>query len=507
MLKTLKIHVLIRKVLHHLSPHLLLMLGRRWCDLYNDCFKIESEEGAGVLLKINSFNSPLFKPNEDIYTSYKSKVIDNLNKLRVNDPACEKIILEAHLLGVAVESEVCDLVSRLSKIPQKALSEEDYITKVFLKGKDACIWDALLLLGARKTRSYYYYVPKDELRSASTVPPRKPSAELVKTHEETLGLFFETEYGSKLCKITPGGHNKQVFLDICHAGACVQGTKVEEKSEETNAYVLQPVECDTLILDLVSGDLRIHMEKERVKVLNEYVSLATQIFFENSEVWGDKAKYTLDPLSKMTTLEDLKQLLSIEKLEAAGVKGIKRVRLTELQVGNDDTEKMIMFFSKGKEGCLSDGLGEEKFFVPPGYTAQRAKFCFDFRTPRKKGGSVGMNLTPRKRSYDGSEDLQDIDKWLELSNFVQENDVYKCSVPEWIDEFATQLPEEEKKEDFADDQQEVPKAQKTEEKKPDVEPLREEQDLVGELLTDAQNMGKSTGPIQAMLDFGDDEPT
>lgn len=118
-----------------------------------------------------------------------------------------------------------------------------------------------------------------------------------------------------------------------------------------------------------------------------------------------------------------------------------------------------------------------------------------------------MNLTPRKRSYDGSEDLQDIDKWLELSNFVQENDVYKCAVPEWIDEFATQLPEEEKKEDLEDSQQEAPKAQETEEKKPDVEPLREEQDLVGELLTDAQNMGKSTGPIQAMLDFGDDEPT
>ena len=90
MLKTLKIHVLIRKVLHHLSPHLLLMLGRSWCKLYEDCFKIEDEEGAGVLLKINSFNSPLFKPNEDIYASYKSKVIANLNKLRVNDPVCEK---------------------------------------------------------------------------------------------------------------------------------------------------------------------------------------------------------------------------------------------------------------------------------------------------------------------------------------------------------------------------------------------------------------------------------
>ena len=97
MQKTLKIHILIGTVLHRLSPHLLLMLGRRWCDLYNDCFKIEEGAGVNMLLKIKSFRSQYFKPYEDIYESYKKKVIDNLNKLRVNDPVCEKIILEAHL--------------------------------------------------------------------------------------------------------------------------------------------------------------------------------------------------------------------------------------------------------------------------------------------------------------------------------------------------------------------------------------------------------------------------
>ena len=105
------------------------------------------------------------------------------------------------------------------------------------------------------------------------------------------------------------------------------------------------------------------MEKERVKVLKEYVSLATQIFFEDDKVWGENPKYTLAPLTLLKNLDELRAILSVEKLEAAGVKGIKRVRLTELQVGNDDTGKMIMYYSKGKEGCLSDGIGEESFFV------------------------------------------------------------------------------------------------------------------------------------------------
>ena len=506
MQKTLKIHILIGTVLHRLSPHLLLKLGRRWCDLYNDCFKIEEGAGVNMLLKIKSFRSQYFKPYEDIYESYKKKVIDNLNKLRVNDPVCEKIILEAHLLGVAVDSDICDLVSNLSKIRRGRLPESDYITTVFLKGKESCIWDALRLQGARRTRSYNYFVPGKELRANSPEPPRKPTPELIENHRAAMSLFFHEEYGSYLSKINVGVHNKQVFLDICHAGACIQGTKVEEHSEDTNAYVLQPVECDTLIFDLESGDLRIHMEKERVKVLKEYVSLATQIFFEDDKVWGENPKYTLAPLTLLKNLDELRAILSVEKLEAAGVKGIKRVRLTELQVGNDDTGKMIMYYSKGKEGCLSDGIGEESFFVPKGYIAQRAKFCFDFRTPRKKGGSVGMNLTPRKRSYDGSEDLRDIDTWLELSNFEENFRLYQCAVPDWIEDFNEHLSEEPE-EEIVDDTSETPETQETEEKKPDVEPVREEHDVVGDLFKDAQNMGKAPAILQTEFEFGEDEPT
>ena len=117
-----------------------------------------------------------------------------------------------------------------------------------------------------------------------------------------------------------------------------------------------------------------------------------------------------------------------------------------------------------------------------------------------------MNLTPRKRSYDGSEDLRDIDKWLELSNFEENFRLYQCAVPDWIEDFNEHLSEEPEDE-IADDTPETPQALETEEKKPDVEPVREEQDVVGDLFKDAQNMGKVPAIQQTVFDFGEDEPT
>lgn len=117
-----------------------------------------------------------------------------------------------------------------------------------------------------------------------------------------------------------------------------------------------------------------------------------------------------------------------------------------------------------------------------------------------------MNLTPRKRSYDGSEDLRDIDTWLELSNFEENFRLYQCAVPDWIEDFNEHLSEEPE-EEIVDDTSETPETQETEEKKPDVEPVREEQDVVGDLFKDAQNMGKVPAIQQTEFDFGDDEPT
>lgn len=433
MSKVLKFQLLLKNVIWRLSPCFLYQLAKAFTKI---------KPGLGIdFSELDDFKDSLpcydaIPSNlQDIYNRFKANVRDKLASLKANEKKNEKLMIHSHIIAMCIDLDVCDAIEEFSKVNRGSLTVENYVVKVYIMHGVDPLQQALRIYGSKRPKSYNYYVPMRALFKELLIP-REPTKQLIKIAEDTLSLFFKKQYDSPLCNISVGAYAEQVYLDISHAGACIQGEKTEDsESQDTGSYVLQPVEYDTIIYDINTGDLRIHMEKDRKRILNFYVEVVGEIFFQQKTFWGKEAKYTLIPLFNITKA-GLRKLLDVSNLkdfkdEERG--NLRKIRLCEINYSRASANCSTSTRTLKNDVCLINDLEtDDEKLIGEGYQVTRAKFAFDFGAIESQVSTVNMNLMPARRSYEGSEELCGVDQWLEHSGFICKTEE-RAERPEWYD--------------------------------------------------------------------------
>lgn len=287
-----------------LSPRLLHRLATKFISM-SPKFQIYGWEKFDKLKDASTQDAPT-KLNQDFRRAFR----DALFNLKLVDDENKDVIVQATLIAMLINADGADYLADIIKTPRGNYSSGDFIVIEYLKNGVDNLRIALRAIDARKPKSYHYYVPKSDLFLNCAVP-REPSLKLIAVVQDYLSKYFEKEYKSALCDIAIGRVDNLFYLDISHAGPFIHGEQVEPESTKVADYVVQPVVYDTLIFDLVCGDLRVHMDSSRKSVVDEYIKVVGELFFENDAFWGDGDKYTLAPLNGATG-EDVNRILDVE---------------------------------------------------------------------------------------------------------------------------------------------------------------------------------------------------
>lgn len=322
-----------------------------------------------------------------------------------------------------------------AEVSRGSSSQGDFIVIQYLKNGIENLRIALRAVDARKPKSYYYYVPKIDL-FLEHVEPREPSMARINVMQAYLSVYFEKEYKSTLCDIATGRVDNLFYLDISHAGPCIHGEQVEPATAKVGDYVVQPVVYDTLIFDLTCGDLRVHMDSTRKSVIDEYIKVIGELFFENEEFWGDGDKYTLSPLEVAKGL-DVKRLLNLENARQyikMPDSELSSLQLRRLVYSKTDSRDKKVKMTHSSEDCISTDLEDDERLLPIEYSLDSVMFSISFEGHVGKSRSLNMNVHKNRRSYEGNEGCDGLDEWLDNSGFTAPSPEkgYAGSYPEWL---------------------------------------------------------------------------
>lgn len=441
MQRSLNIQFLIRDIIWRLSPHILLRLTQNFSRILPDTFQALLTEDILILSHHRQFDN-IPSPAVDALHKLQHTFIHALSSLRSGSPEAERVMIISHLLGMASHDSVRSLLSDILSDDDLSTPLQDYIISVYLQHGLDPIRLALRMNLSRRPRMFNYFVPGDAFLSLEPSPsPLCPDDARLHALRTQLSRYFQEKFHSPMCEISFGLHSHRFFLSITHAGPYRQDRRTHH--DRPDNFVFQPVEYDTIVFDLLTYDLCIHMENEKPGVIREYIRSAGELFFEQKAFWGNEQKFSLNPLQHATA-SSLVSLLDPERastfIRIPGGQLIS-IRLTEIVYRRSSPRGGASEHRARNTHCLSRELRhEEAPLIPDGFILTSARFAFDYRTSEGKRKTARLSLTSHRKkvqqSPGSSDELEGIEAWLTQSGFIHKINASANQLPGWFREMS-----------------------------------------------------------------------
>ena len=258
---------------------------------------------------------------------------------------------------------------------------------------------------------YHYFIRDYDTLRFYQKPILMPGNELDAALSSHLSLELQKEYGTKVCTIKSEVKDALWIIVITHGG--VRQKEKNESQAEAVDMVRQPIETDCIIYDTKYDDLRIHMQKHRIKTMNIYYKALGKVLFQNANWWKPGDKYGLHRFN--LPKEELQQLLArgAERLSnptsgklSLNISSVHYSETISLEGKRRTTNKHGISNREGINHSLADG----QTLVPLHATITSITLRFSNRLNNKEK-SVPITLGGKKRTLE-SEFVPDLEDWL-----------------------------------------------------------------------------------------------
>lgn len=438
MATSLKHQFLINEVVWRLTPRYFMLLVKQFHSMATKAIRFKETEETQTLEQTDSF----YGLSEEIKGAYK-KLLHDFNHdvlaLRLGDAQSEQVMIHAHILGSACSDSIRNQLENILPDFKSDIALEDFIIDVYLNYGLDDIQQAMRISMAREVQSYNYFVPGSNfLFIHKDKQPQEPTEEKIKALKAYLADYFNKYFKSKLCEIYKGVFNTKYYLTITHAGPNKQERRAKDNKADNFAF--QPVEFDTIVFDLKTRDLCIHVEADRKRDIDEYVKVAGDIFFEEKEFWSTQEKYTLAPL-QLARKKHLRDMLDVEQASrfiTVPNGKLSGIRLTEIFYFRQTDNGSESTRHAKNTVCLYKELKEdEELLVPEGYFLRNACFNFDYIGAMCGHQSAKMYLSAaKKRLPKGEAGIDGEEAWLENFGFLKRATYQAEILPDWFNKLS-----------------------------------------------------------------------
>ncbi len=405
-----------------LAPRTLVLL-RSWIAKRAKDVHAEANESLAKMYALPGTKEWSKELNE-----YRNRFLSELGSLNINAPQEGHVIICLARLEEASEAEAIivtieEILGQDVSVKKGKSSRQDYVTRVFLELNPNDERAALEIIrlaihkyGTTKQKAYTYYVPA--MRDSILLPPQKPDQFALDRAVAVLAEDFKEIYASAFCDIafTEDEDGKKWYFDVAHGGSSEQGEKLDEKDSRVD-YLMQVIEYDTLVFNLITGDLSIHMSEKRSLVLDSYRYTLSSILFGVETYWSSAGKFTLasfyapkDVLKK--TVLHLGSLADKNpRLLRIGLSSIRAVK--ELPPSAESrTSKGSITLTNSE--CLTLQMEDGKSIVEDGYSIESVGLRFVFAgTKNGETNSVPFTLKADSNSVRGKIRINGLDEWIE----------------------------------------------------------------------------------------------
>ncbi len=405
-----------------LAPRTLVLL-RSWIAKRA---KDVDEEPNAYLAEMRSI--PIMKEAIAEFHDYRNRFLSDLTKLNLNAPQEGHVIiclthLEEASSAEAIIVNIEELLGEDATVKKAGTPCADYVTRVLLELNPNDESEALEIIrlaihkyGTTKQKAYTFYVPA--MRESILLAPQKPDQFALDRAVAVLAEDFKEIYASPFCDIsfTEDEDGMKWYFDVAHAGSSEQGEKLDEKDSRVD-YLMQVIEYDTLMFNLTTGDLSIHMNEKRPKVLNSYRYTLSSILFGVETYWSDAGKFTLNPFYAPKDMLK-KTVLHLGSLADKNPR-LLRIGLSSIRAVKEVPTSAEAKASKGcmtltNSECLTLQMEDGKSIVEDGYSIESVGLRFVFAgTKNGETNSVPFSLKANSRSVRNNIRINGLDEWID----------------------------------------------------------------------------------------------